>query len=293
MDHPEIFEPLDKWPDGVVDFPESLQGKIRYDPEKKRLVLVDALLKEELEQLLKMSSDPAFVGAVKRLDARYNELLGNLRFKEEDDSGFVTEKIAGMKRYVHIFLLLWFVALGGGAIYVLIYHWPEPRLLPDGRSQAVDSEKTGPADSARSERNDVTDAAGNPLSQRLIMSLVLAAGVLGRSLVGLTSLVWFRAHRRLFKSWTLWYFAQPLIAGMLAEVFYIVVRAGFLTPNSTVNLYGVVAISGLVGMFTREAMDKLSDVFKTLFASKTGETNEGKAVTTKTVEENGPQPRAE
>jgi hypothetical protein len=32
-----------------------------------------------------------------------------------------------------------------------------------------------------------------------------------------------------------------------------------------VNPYGMVALAGLVGMFTKQATDKLSEVFSTLF----------------------------
>ena len=261
----ELFEPLEKWPDGVADFPETLQGKIHYDPELKRLVLFGPLADDDLKLLLTMTGEQVFVNAVKRLHARSKSLLGSLQIREEDDSDYVTEQLDGMKKWIHRSLASWFVFLGAASIWTLICFW----------------------------------AAGNAAIQlsdeQRYMIIVLCAGVLGRSIVGLSSLVWFRAHRRLFRSWALWYFAQPFVAGMLAEVFYIVVRAGFFkTDNSTesVNIYGIAAISALVGMFTNEAMNKLSELFKTLFSSKT-ETAEGKAVPESATEKEEGQPRAE
>ncbi|MEO8168832.1 MAG: hypothetical protein ABI623_11325, partial [bacterium] len=113
--------------------------------------------------------------------------------------------------------------------------------------------------------------------------LALLAGILGGSAGGLSSLLDFRGNRRLFTSWTLWYFAQPIVAGMIAEIFYVCIRAGFFASSTTlqnVNVFGIVAFSAMVGLFTDDATNKLSEVFKTLFATEASEARDGKLNTT-------------
>lgn len=60
----------------------------------------------------------------------------------------------------------------------------------------------------------------------------------------------------------------------LALVFYFVIRGGFLSTTGgaqDINPYGIAALAGLVGMFSKQATDKLSEVFGTLFRSAPGE----------------------
>ena len=60
----------------------------------------------------------------------------------------------------------------------------------------------------------------------------------------------------------------------LALVFYFVIRGGFLTTSGgarDINPYGIAALAGLVGMFSKQATDKLGEVFGTLFRSAEGE----------------------
>ncbi len=51
-------------------------------------------------------------------------------------------------------------------------------------------------------------------------------------------------------------------------IFYFAVRAGFLSASAgteSLSHFGVAAIAGIVGMFSKEAIDKLHEVFMTLF----------------------------
>jgi hypothetical protein len=110
------------------------------------------------------------------------------------------------------------------------------------------------------------------LDMRLFM-LVLVSGGLGAFVHTATSFGDFVGNEKLASSWTWWYFLRPFIGMVMAGIVYVVFRGGFLTagPSSgEINLYGTVALACLVGMFSKQATDKLSEVFDTLFRTTVG-----------------------
>ncbi|HVT60466.1 MAG TPA: hypothetical protein VHR45_18985 [Thermoanaerobaculia bacterium] len=100
-----------------------------------------------------------------------------------------------------------------------------------------------------------------------LLWLVLITGALGSFAYGARSFVDFVGNRALRASWSAWYLMYPFIGAALALIFYLAVRGGFLTAGSgqDVNVYGLTAVSGLVGMFSKQATTKLSELFATLF----------------------------
>lgn len=112
--------------------------------------------------------------------------------------------------------------------------------------------------------------------ERLIM-LVIIAGMLGSFVHAATSLADYIGNNNFNRNWTWFYLLRPPIGMALAMVFYFVVRGGFLTTSGgakDINPYGIAALSGLVGMFSKQATDKLSEVFSTLFRAAPGEGDE-------------------
>ena len=109
--------------------------------------------------------------------------------------------------------------------------------------------------------------------ERLIL-LVIIAGMLGAFVHGATSLADYLGNNSFNKTWTWFYLLRPAIGMALALVFYFVIRGGFLTTSGgakDINPYGIAALAGLVGMFSKQATDKLGEVFGTLFRSAEGE----------------------
>jgi hypothetical protein len=57
----------------------------------------------------------------------------------------------------------------------------------------------------------------------------------------------------------------------LALVFYLLIRGGLIIPNGStepqINAYGIAGLAALVGMFAKQATDKLAEIFDTLFRS--------------------------
>jgi len=106
-----------------------------------------------------------------------------------------------------------------------------------------------------------------------LLLLVVVTGALGSFVHTATSFGDFVGNQKLSTNWVWWYILRPFIGMALAAVVYAAIRAGFLTgggtPN-TLNLFGVAALSGMVGMFSKQATDKLSEVFNTLFRTAPG-----------------------
>lgn len=100
--------------------------------------------------------------------------------------------------------------------------------------------------------------------------LVILSGALGSFIHTATSFSRYIGHDMFFKRWIWWYILRPFIGSALALIFYFVIRGGLFTSTSSneINLYGMLAISGLVGMFSKQATDKLDELFNNLFKTE-------------------------
>lgn len=103
-----------------------------------------------------------------------------------------------------------------------------------------------------------------------LLLLVIFAGGLGSCVHATTTLADYLGNRRLAVNWLWWFLLRPIVGMVLAIIFYFVIRGGLISTSSTalnVNIFGITALSGLVGMFSQQAMNKLNVVFSALFAS--------------------------
>jgi hypothetical protein len=101
-----------------------------------------------------------------------------------------------------------------------------------------------------------------------LLVLVVLVGALGSLIHAATSFSDFVGNREFYSSWTVWYLLRLLVGLMLALLLYFAVRGGFFSGNasaSSVNPYGIAALAGLAGLFSKQATDKLREVFSTLF----------------------------
>jgi len=114
------------------------------------------------------------------------------------------------------------------------------------------------------------------LELRLIL-LVLFTGALGSSIYALKSFSDYAGEEKLLQSWYWLYIARPFVGAGLAFIFYLVIRAGFLAGTTAdikaVNPFGFVAVAALVAMFSDKALQKLSDIFDTLFKTEDTRSN--------------------
>lgn len=170
--------------------------------------------------------------------------------------------------------------------------WPDPNLHRDEVARTLEAcgVYLPPLPSASPSPGDSTKLAPVALpinfffkkcvmasfDERLIL-LVIVAGILGSFVHGATSIADYIGNDCFKRTWCWFYLLRPVIGMALALVFYFVVRGGFLSTNvgaTDINPYGIAALAGLVGMFSKQATDKLSEVFSTLFRSGSGEGDE-------------------
>ncbi len=181
------------------------------------------------------------------------------------------------------------IVLTAGTVITMIAHWPDR--MPSPRAESAKYIYQWFAVSLYSQTDSVAvDAAGNDTEvmprvvpymknevkkpaclidlNTLIMVLIALGGFLGNMVHIATSLTNFIGADRFRKRWIMWYCVKPFIAAALAICIYILFRAGFLNgSNSTtnINLYGVVSIAILAGLFTDRATKKLGQVFAVVF----------------------------
>ena len=108
---------------------------------------------------------------------------------------------------------------------------------------------------------------GDPDS-RLILIAALSA-LLGSFIHSATSFASYMGNHKLLRAWVGWYVLRPVIGMALGIVFYFILRAGLVTTESAaaVNEFGVAAVSALAGMFSKQATDKLEEVFDGVLVS--------------------------
>jgi len=165
-----------------------------------------------------------------------------------------------------VFLGLCYVLLAGVLIYLVYALWPvaQPNAdgsIPDSMVCLFGYHFTTTADI------------------RLIL-LVAVVGALGSYVHAATSFADFEGNRRLFQSWSWWYVLRVFVGASLALIIYFVWRAGMFSVGAEPTItdtttFSFAAVSGLAGMFSKQAIDKLADVFDNIFKTKGEEERRG------------------
>lgn len=103
--------------------------------------------------------------------------------------------------------------------------------------------------------------------QVALIAMVLMVGALGAIVGGSRRFLYFATRDELTKRDEWSYLIRPMQGAALAVIVYFTLRGGYLgqDQNAPVNPYGIAALSALVGLFTRHAVSKLTDVFDTVF----------------------------
>ncbi len=109
-----------------------------------------------------------------------------------------------------------------------------------------------------------------------IMSVTALAGGLGSCVATILGFLLHACEKKDFDAaYSAWYVGRPLLGLLLGFIFYFVVKGGFLIlamdgADMELNDAGMAAIGSLVGMFSKNAVEKLRELFNTLFQTKYG-----------------------
>lgn len=98
--------------------------------------------------------------------------------------------------------------------------------------------------------------------------LVILMGAIGSIIQSVSSFVKYTGARKLLRSWFLYYLFRPIEGSGLALIVYLLFRVGIVGNMGTtaqINIYAILGISGLTGLFSKQAIEKLREVFETLF----------------------------
>lgn len=103
--------------------------------------------------------------------------------------------------------------------------------------------------------------------QRIIV-LVILSGLLGSLVHTMNSFSSFVGAKKFEKSWIWWYVLRPFVGMSIALIFYLVFRGGLFAGNTVaqnLNIYGILTLAALTGLFSDRATLKLEEVFENLF----------------------------
>jgi hypothetical protein len=160
---------------------------------------------------------------------------------------------------------LYFVVLSFLTFYVLVATWPVVK--PWAPGEFLDARLFG-----------FINVKASPDSRLLIT--VVVAGALGSLVHCLTSFGDYVGNRDLKQSWIWFYVLRTPIGIALAILFYLVLRGGLIAPTlpenvpqgqgqvataTLINPFGLAAVAAMAGMFSKQATDKLGEVFDSLF----------------------------
>jgi IPT/TIG domain-containing protein len=184
--------------------------------------------------------------------------------------------------------------IGVSLAYLLVTFWPRTKVV-QARQRAI-SAAPAPAEQAGREVEILVEKKSwsddTPFlwtSFKLdadvrLLILVLLAGTLGSYVHASQSFASYVGNARFKPTWTWWYILRMPMGAALAVFVYFGIRGGLLAAGTAtgagaaneLNLYGIMSFSGLAGLFSKQAADKLAEVFDTLFATKEDRKREDK-----------------
>ena len=149
------------------------------------------------------------------------------------------------------------LSLGAALLYLLLTLWPAVEAAKDSRDGSV---------TWFWQHLDLTADA-------TLLLLVIVVSAVGSYVHVTVSFSDFAGNRQLVSSWVWWYILRVFVGSSLATLFYFAIRGGFFSnasDSAQVNVYGIAALSGLVGLFSKQATDKLREIFDTAFRTRDG-----------------------
>jgi len=98
--------------------------------------------------------------------------------------------------------------------------------------------------------------------------LVALLGALGAGIHMATSFAYFAGKGDLGAGWVWWYVLRPFIGAAVAALLTLVLRGVAFSASAEgtdVNLYGILSFAGLAGMFSKQAVEWMRQIFDQMF----------------------------
>ena len=180
-------------------------------------------------------------------------------------------------RWGAVLLGLFLATVGLVLIYSVIVLWPA---VQAGTKAATTTAAATAAAEPTTTKVTWFGWTTHPTPDTALILIVILVAALGSFLHAAVSFSDYVGNRRLAKSWVWWYLLRVIVGSGLALIFYFAIRGGFFASSAApadVNPYGIAAISGLVGLFSKQATDKLREVFDTAFRVAPGYGDDARA----------------
>jgi hypothetical protein len=122
--------------------------------------------------------------------------------------------------------------------------------------------------------SDQHEKTPGKVTEQAVLWMVILLGALGGFLYLASSMATYVGNRQLLRSWIIYYILIPFQGAALAPLIYLLLRVGVLNPANTtagghpgesLNLMGMYAFAALTGLFSKQAIEMLADVFATIF----------------------------
>ena len=197
---------------------------------------------------------------------------------------FIGSRSRGQVRYLNYFgMVVWglvVVAFGIALFSAIVNLWPVVDVTPpstggEAATAAVTDKTTSVAFFWGLFSLNLTKSTG-------LIVLAILAGALGGWTTAIRLFAFWAGERKLKSTWAWWFGNRVFGGAALALIVYLVIRAGlFGTENATgdVNAYGTAAFAALTGLFSRQGIRKLQQVFDTFFqkTDEEGDLDDGEA----------------
>lgn len=117
---------------------------------------------------------------------------------------------------------------------------------------------------------EITD---EKVTNRTLLGSVALAGAAGGAVSSTVQLAEYLGSRTFRSTWTAYFLIRPLVGGGLAVVVYVAMRGVLLGRDvgaAELNLYGILAVSVVIGMYAMQLGERLLGSFDSFFAGAAG-----------------------
>jgi hypothetical protein len=112
------------------------------------------------------------------------------------------------------------------------------------------------------------------LTEDTALAIAMIGGALGSFVHIATSFASYVGNRRLAPSWIWWFLLRPPLGAALALIAYFIMRSGFLLDGALgvqVSPFGIAALGGVVGLASKQIVDKFRTVADETFHTELDE----------------------